>query len=147
MKNRQTRKCTHFHSSPISKYSHCGFYEKITVPECFYFCHFPKYESISVISRMLIGSNYSTSCPEKDVCMRSRLNLALVKVRWKWDSAKRYMCNLTDTILFCFFLEEPFNDSIVSDDEDEEEYREVSKGFLTLFGKIFNLLERKYLCQ
>lgn len=57
------------------------------------------------------------------------------------------MCNLTDTILFCFFLEEPFNDSIVSDDEDEEEYREVSKGFLTLFGKIFNLLERKYLCQ
>lgn len=60
------------------------------------------------------------------------------------------MCNLTDTILFCCFLEEPFNDSIVSDDDDdydEEEYAEVSKSFLTPFRKILNLLERKYLCQ
>lgn len=54
------------------------------------------------------------------------------------------MCNLTDTILFCFFLEEPFNDSIVSDDDEEEDYEEVSKGFLTSFRKILNLLERKY---
>lgn len=57
------------------------------------------------------------------------------------------MCSLTDTILFCFFLEEPFNDSIVSDDEEEEEYDEVSEGFLAPFRKILNLLERKYLCQ
>lgn len=58
------------------------------------------------------------------------------------------MCSLTDTILFCFFVEEPFNDSIVSDDEEEEEeYEEVSKNFLTPFRKILNLLERKYLCQ
>lgn len=57
------------------------------------------------------------------------------------------MCNLTDTVLFCFFLEEPYNDSIVSDDDEEEEYEEVSKGFLASFIKILNLLERKYLCQ
>lgn len=44
------------------------------------------------------------------------------------------MCSLTDTIWFCFFLEEPFNDSIVSD--DEEEYEEVSvKAFWCLLEK------------
>lgn len=57
------------------------------------------------------------------------------------------MCSLTDAILFCFFLEEPFNDNIVSDDDEEEEYDEVSEGFLAPFRKILNLLERKYLCQ
>lgn len=48
------------------------------------------------------------------------------------------MCSLTDTIWFCFFLEEPFNDSIVSDDEEEEEYEEVSvKAFWCLLEKSF----------
>lgn len=47
---------------------HRGFSEKVTIPGCFYFCHFPKYELNSVISsRMLIGSNYYNSCPEKDM--------------------------------------------------------------------------------